>query len=89
MNDFREYSAAFHAQNDDILHFGTKGMKWGIRRYQNPDGSLTPEGKRRYGNEENFNRLMDAAKKGGIPGAIAAAKVKKDMKNIWKTRKNT
>ena len=28
MNDFREYSAAFHAQNDDVLHYGTKGMHW-------------------------------------------------------------
>lgn len=26
--DFKEYSAAFHAQNDDILHYGVKGMKW-------------------------------------------------------------
>ena len=28
MNDFREYSAAFHAQNDDVFHYGTKGMHW-------------------------------------------------------------
>ena len=31
-----------------LEHFGIKGMKWGIRRYQNKDGSLTPAGKRRY-----------------------------------------
>lgn len=31
-----------------IAHHGIKGMKWGVRRYQNPDGSLTPEGRRRY-----------------------------------------
>lgn len=30
-----------------ICHFGTKGMKWGVRRYQNKDGSLTYAGKKR------------------------------------------
>ena len=32
-----------------IAHHGIKGQKWGIRRYQNADGSLTAEGMRRYG----------------------------------------
>lgn len=31
-----------------LVHHGVKGMKWGIRRYENPDGSLTAAGKRRY-----------------------------------------
>ena len=31
-----------------LAHHGIKGQKWGIRRYQNPDGSLTEEGKARY-----------------------------------------
>lgn len=30
-----------------LSHHGTKGMKWGVRRYQNKDGSLTPAGKKR------------------------------------------
>ena len=46
--DFRSYSAAFHYSNDDILHFGILGMKWGVRRYQNSDGTLTDAGKKRY-----------------------------------------
>ena len=31
-----------------LAHHGIKGQKWGIRRYQNPDGSLTSEGQKRY-----------------------------------------
>lgn len=33
---------------NELMHFGTKGMKWGIRRYQNKDGSLTASGQKRY-----------------------------------------
>lgn len=33
---------------DELYHHGIRGMKWGIRRYQNKDGSLTPRGKKRY-----------------------------------------
>ena len=32
-----------------IEHHGVKGQKWGVRRYQNPDGTLTDEGKKRLG----------------------------------------
>lgn len=37
--------------DEDIEHSGIKGMKWGIRRFQNRDGSLTPAGKKRYNQE--------------------------------------
>lgn len=32
---------------EELFHHGTKGMKWGVRRFQNKDGSLTPEGQKR------------------------------------------
>ena len=40
---------------DYLAHFGIKGMRWGVRRFQNQDGTLTAEGKERYdtGNSEN------------------------------------
>ena len=44
----------------ELLHWGTKGMKWGVRRYQNKDGSLTPAGKKRYNAE--MERLKNEEK---------------------------
>lgn len=35
-------------RSNELRHHGVKGMKWGVRRYQNKDGSLTPAGKKRY-----------------------------------------
>ena len=35
-----------------LYHHGVKGQKWGIRRYQNRDGTWTDEGKKRYGDSE-------------------------------------
>lgn len=52
----------------DIKHYGIMGQKWGIRRYQNKDGTLTPEGKARYGSVENFNKVMKAIKTGTVVG---------------------
>lgn len=44
-------------QPDELAHFGTRGMKWGQRRYQNEDGSLTSLGKERYGHSGERSRL--------------------------------
>lgn len=37
--------------NTELYHHGVKGQRWGIRRYQNKDGSLTAYGKKRYAKE--------------------------------------
>lgn len=39
----------------EFYHHGIKGMKWGVRRYQNPDGSLTAEGQKRYDRDVREN----------------------------------
>ena len=42
----------YYVTNNELCHHGVKGMKWGIRRYQNKDGSLTAEGEKRYYKED-------------------------------------
>lgn len=41
-----------------LAHHGIKGMRWGVRNYQNPDGSLTEEGRRRYGSGSGEKRTF-------------------------------
>lgn len=39
----------------ELYHHGIKGQKWGVRRYQNADGSLTPAGQKRYEKVKNVS----------------------------------
>lgn len=64
-NDFRGYILHSYEQNS-LAHHGILGMHWGIRRFQNKDGSLTSAGKNRYGggnsssNQYNNNQEQPA-----------------------------
>ena len=45
---------------NELYHHGIKGQKWGVRRYQNPDGSLTAVGKKKYGTKSNYEKVLKA-----------------------------
>lgn len=58
--------------DNELQHFGIKGMKWGVRRYQNKDGSLTPAGKKRYDESDEEREKKEKSKKTKAKVATAA-----------------
>lgn len=59
----------------ELYHWGVKGMKWGVRRFQKKDGSLTPAGKKRYDDPQTKSeqeQKKSRAKKVAIASAAIA-----------------
>ena len=56
-----------------IKHHGIKGQKWGVRRFQNKDGTLTPAGKQKYGSKENFEKQYPEDRKAATKAVKKAA----------------
>ena len=44
--------------SDELCHYGIRGMRWGIRRYQNPDGTLTEAGRKRVSKLHDSNSRL-------------------------------
>ena len=68
-----------------LAHHGIKGQKWGIRRYQNEDGSLTPEGRERYASEKSYTAALfrnNLANGMSEKDAIAAARRQRDTTRL-------
>lgn len=70
----------------EMYHHGIKGQHWGVRRYQNSDGSLTPEGREHYGIGQKIKGAADAIRKKIKPTkeeldeSLAKAERKRDIR---------
>lgn len=73
-----------------LMHHGIKGQKWGVRRYQNADRTLTPEGRARYKaiGKTNLRRAKTAATvSGASAAAVGAAGLAKGTKVAINTKR--
>ena len=52
----------YHYNPYELYHHGIKGQRWGVRRFQNADGSLTSKGRARYGDEDAYNKYKQYKK---------------------------
>ena len=69
-----------HRDEDYLQHHGIKGQKWGIRRYENEDGTLTEAGKKRYAKAQydaskykTAGERLKTVAKSGLRGAVGGA----------------
>lgn len=83
--EWHGYTATDLALRSYIEHHGVKGQKWGIRRYQNPDGSLTEKGKNKVLKmyqkiEKTYDRMITKSDK---YAANAKKKGKTGKEKTW------
>lgn len=66
--------------SDYLAHHGVKGQKWGQRRYQNEDGTLTPEGRTRYGRGKNASKELRSLERSEYNRMKASSKEYSDLR---------
>ena len=70
--------------DNTLQHWGIKGMKWGVRRYQNKDGSLTPAGKKRYSDSSSSKTDLSSLSDEEIRRKINRLQLEKQYRDLMK-----
>lgn len=79
--------STYYYYGDTLYHHGIKGQKWGLRKYQNEDGSLTPAGREHYGYGQDRSlsgRIRDAQYRRASASANEASRNLKELRSIEK-----
>lgn len=71
MHSSEEIAMGYYFDDDTLEHHGILGQKWGVRRFQNADGSLNAAGKRRYGDSDGDAHSAKAAGHRALAKALA------------------
>ena len=66
-------------ENNSLKHYGVLGMKWGVRRYQNKDGSLTAAGKKRAKQNGDADDVKETPKTSKASSSTSSKKTVKDL----------
>ncbi len=72
-------------EHDILVHYGVKGQKWGVRRYQNKDGSLTSKGQARYDRDKRENAAKKKENRIDLSEPDPKRWVKEDLERTKKT----